>query len=514
MKLLHFFLPVLALFTLSVAQSNDTLSSLADVPACAQLCGFMALANSYCVNVPLDRMSECTCNNPEMGAETTKCVVEKCTVKESLAALRFSKLSCGEQPRDDRHVYYFVTIFFAVMSSALVVARLVYKVVTFGWLELGLDDLFISLTIITGVIPSAIITTHGALPNGLGVDIWAVPVDNIYTFLKFHFVVSIIYFLQVGLLKMSLLFFYMRIFPAKEIQRVLWGTVAFNAAITINFVLMNALQCAPNPQLFWTAWDGEPQHQGSCNLSFTDVSLGSAAFSIAIDVWMLAVPMWELRKLQLHWTKKLGVAIMFATGTFFTVLSCIRLRILADVTRTLENVTYDQLEISIWSCVEITVGIICACMPTMRLLIVRVFPSLSGSTARSYAVNSRSDAAKSAYARASSRRQSHVLGSVNGGHDADDLSGPPPFPLRTLTSGTTIGHVRSMSPTSSIPPGAIRMEKDYSVVSTPQVPPVVAVGRSSLPTDSDDDQTRLVIMGNNDLSKSASVRSSTNANRK
>lgn len=260
-------------------------------------------------------MSECTCNNRDMGAETTKCVVENCTVKESLAALRYSKLSCGEKPRDERHIYYFIAIFFAVMSSALVVARLIYKVVTFGWLELGLDDLFISLTIITGVIPSTIITTKGALPNGLGVDIWAVPVDNIYTFLKFHFVVSIIYFLQVGLLKMSLLFFYMRIFPAKEIQRVLWGTVAFNAAVTINFVLMIALQCAPNPELFWTAWDGDPRHQGTCNLSFTDVSLGSAAFSIAIDVWMLAVPIWELRKLQLHWAKKLGVAIMFATGT-------------------------------------------------------------------------------------------------------------------------------------------------------------------------------------------------------
>lgn len=153
-------------------------------------------------------------------------------------------------------------------------------------------------------------------------------------------------------------------------------------------------------------------------------------------------------------------------------------------------------------------------MPTMRLLIVRIFPSLSGSTARSYPINSRSDASKSAYARASSRRQSHVLSSgANGGKDADDMSGQPPFPLRTLTSGTTVGHVRSMSPTLSIPPGAIRMEKDFSVVSTPQVPPVAA-GRSSIPTDSDDDQTRLVIMGNNDLSRSESVRSTTNAKRK
>ena len=37
------------------------------------------------------------------------------------------------------------------------------------------------------------------------------------------------------------------------------------------------------------------------------------------------------------------------------------------------------MEVSIWSTIEINVGIICACMPTLRLLLVRLFPVLGGS---------------------------------------------------------------------------------------------------------------------------------------
>lgn len=37
--------------------------------------------------------------------------------------------------------------------------------------------------------------------------------------------------------------------------------------------------------------------------------------SIALDVWMLAIPLWQLRGLKLHWKKKIGVAAMFIVGT-------------------------------------------------------------------------------------------------------------------------------------------------------------------------------------------------------
>lgn len=44
------------------------------------------------------------------------------------------------------------------------------------------------------------------------------------------------------------------------------------------------------------------------------------------------------------------------------------------------NRTWEFYHVCLWSTVEICVGIICTCLPTVRLLLVRIFPVLGGST--------------------------------------------------------------------------------------------------------------------------------------
>jgi len=51
------------------------------------------------------------------------------------------------------------------------------------------------------------------------------------------------------------------------------------------------------------------------------------------------------------------------------------------------NPTYDQTDVSIWSTVEINIGIICASMPALRVLLVRIFPALGGSSYNSSKYN-------------------------------------------------------------------------------------------------------------------------------
>lgn len=46
------------------------------------------------------------------------------------------------------------------------------------------------------------------------------------------------------------------------------------------------------------------------------------------------------------------------------------------------NPTWDFFDISVWSTIEVAVGIMCACLPTIRLVFVRLFPILA-STGRS-----------------------------------------------------------------------------------------------------------------------------------
>ncbi|KAH8179912.1 CFEM domain-containing protein [Sarocladium implicatum] len=256
----------------------------------------------------------------------------------------------------------------------LVMIRFIYKTVM--RMDFGLDDWMLLATALVTV-PQLTIFMKGTLPNGLGTDIWTLPADRITDFLMYWYISAIIYFLQTSLLKLAFVAFYMRIFTTHNARRVLWATFIFVALWGFSFVMVAIFVCQPISYL-WTQWDG--LHDGKC-LSDAAYVWTNAASNIALDVWILAIPLWEVRKLQLHWKKKLGVALMFGLGAFVTVMSILRLKSLV-LYQQRNNVTWEFAEVYIWSAIEIGVGIICACLPTIRLLLVRIWPVLSGSTAR------------------------------------------------------------------------------------------------------------------------------------
>ncbi|KAB5515390.1 hypothetical protein GE09DRAFT_580839 [Coniochaeta sp. 2T2.1] len=240
--------------------------------------------------------------------------------------------------------------------------------------DLGLDDLFTILSFCCCV-PSIAITIHGTARHGVGRDIWTLKFDDITTFGFFFYILGVLYLPMVSLLKMSLLFFYLRIFFLGLAQTLLWGTIIFNAIYGIIFTFIGVFQCTPISYT-WTKWDGE--HEGTC-LNVNAIGWANASISIALDLWMLAIPLWCLRSLKLHWKKKIGVAAMFIVGSFITIVSIIRLKSLVNLGSS-ENPTYDQLDISIWSTIEIHLGIICVSMPALRILLIRLFPVLGGSS--------------------------------------------------------------------------------------------------------------------------------------
>lgn len=62
-----------------------------------------------------------------------------------------------------------------------------------------------------------------------------------------------------------------------------------------------------------------------------------------------------------------------------TIVSILRLQSLVHFANS-KNPTWDQWGVMAWSTVEINVGIICACMPAIRVILVRFFPRVFGST--------------------------------------------------------------------------------------------------------------------------------------
>jgi hypothetical protein len=133
------------------------------------------------------------------------------------------------------------------IAAAFVVMRFAFKIV-YSKVEIGLDDWAVLGTLLTAT-PSAIVTVYGTVEHGLGQDIWTLNPEEITKMLKFFYIMASLYFTQVTLLKLTLLFFYIRVFPAKPVQRLLWSTVAFVVAWGFVFVVVAIFQCRKYPSI-------------------------------------------------------------------------------------------------------------------------------------------------------------------------------------------------------------------------------------------------------------------------
>lgn len=72
-----------------------------------------------------------------------------------------------------------------------------------------------------------------------------------------------------------------------------------------------------------------------------------------------------------------------------TIVSILRLQSIIQFRAGSLNPTWDYFDVSIWSVVEINVGLICICLPSFRVLLVRLFPKLQGTTEQLYGRSSR-----------------------------------------------------------------------------------------------------------------------------
>ncbi|KAH7119214.1 hypothetical protein EDB81DRAFT_733007 [Dactylonectria macrodidyma] len=347
------------------ALTQGNLTGLLDqLPKCSTKPLIEAAANSSCL---LTNMT-CICTNDALRQDVEARVSDACTVKESLRIKNATMTSCSAPVRHDAKDSSTITIILVILSWALLIQRVSCKFS--AKLPLGLDDWLVLATAIASVASSTIIINY-ILPNGLGKDVWTLKPDQIYQFGFYFYVVSIIYLFQVTTLKLAMLYLYLRIFPSEGMRKVIWGTGALVCAFGIAFILASIIACQPISYI-WTKWDGE--HEGRC-VNIALIAWMNAAISISLSLWLIAIPLWKVRSLNMKREKKFGVAIMFILGAFDTVVSILRLDSLISF-RNNFNATWGYAQVIKWSIIEINVGLYCVCIPTLRPVLVEVYSRL------------------------------------------------------------------------------------------------------------------------------------------
>lgn len=158
-----------------------------------------------------------------------------------------------------------------------------------------------------------------------------------------------------------------RVFP-KEVStkfaRTCYIIIAALLVYGASFMIAFCFQCRPI-NLFWTQWDGEHKH-GTC--ASIQIRIGlyvNSAINIAFDFLVFILPAPKLLGLSAQDSRpRIAVAIIFVVGLFVTVCSMVRLQYISLLGE-YSNATYHYNELSLWSSLEGTVGVICACLPTI-----------------------------------------------------------------------------------------------------------------------------------------------------
>jgi hypothetical protein len=119
-----------------------------------------------------------------------------------------------------------------------------------------------------------------------------------------------IYLSILPLTKVSVLLFYLRIFPQKSFRIVTYVVIALNVGYMLSFVLISIFQCRPI-NAAWLRWNGE--YPAECN-NINAQAWASAAINMVLDIVTMALPLRELSKLNLSPRKKVLVMIMFSLG--------------------------------------------------------------------------------------------------------------------------------------------------------------------------------------------------------
>ncbi|KAK8087847.1 hypothetical protein PG997_002808 [Apiospora hydei] len=339
-------------------------------PPCAQKCLAEILPSSPCEMTDV----KCQCTNKPFNAQLGLCVLGGCTKYDALMTKNGSMTMCqpNEPLRDQTQTPLLIGVIGGVVAIVIVVLRMMSGLPA-GGRKLGWDDWTILMALALSMPPTVFSVLLSN--NGLGRDMWTLPMKNIENVLFLYYLGEIFYFAALAVNKISILIFILRVFPDQNFRRITYGVIGLCSAYGIAFVFATMFQCQPI-EYSWKQIDST--YPGKCN----DIHLQgwmSAILNIAVDLVVLVLPLKQLYQLQTNLKKKIMIMIMFSLGIFVTIVSAIRLRSLIMFANS-QNITWDYNEAAYWSTIEMHVGIVCACLPALRALFVAMGAKVLGTT--------------------------------------------------------------------------------------------------------------------------------------
>ncbi|KAK9435438.1 hypothetical protein VB005_10235 [Metarhizium brunneum] len=409
----------------SADATRRAIVELANLPSCAADCysPLAASGNLY------------SCHAVSNSESLQGCLLGACPLPEAIFARNATEIACETPVRDTSAPFLVINIVLGLITAAVIVMRLAYRF--FFSRRNGRLDIDDGLILLASPVAIASLTTllAGLWKHGIGKDVWGLSSEEVVTFGLFLYVMEMLYLTLLTLVKLTLSVFYLEIFPSSVIRKLLLGTVVFHVLFGVGFVCKTIFQCTP-VEYSWLRYDAgnAATTHGHCVKIHVSAYV-NAAVNVATDFWLIGIPITQLHRLKLHWKKKIGASFMFMTGLLVTVISILRLNTLKDYAKT-TNPTYDQYSVTLWSAVEVNIGLICTCLPSIRLILLRIWPRVFGMTS---IASSHGNSQKASYREPSRYLYKSPVNNAEHELDATARLTEPADVVRTATRSTWSG---------------------------------------------------------------------------
>ncbi|KAG8361667.1 hypothetical protein FVEN_g999 [Fusarium venenatum] len=298
------------------------------------------------------------CHSKKYLRKLDSCVKRDCEVGDNLRYHLMMEQDCHLPVLDRRREINITCAVMMALAIAFFGMRVTSKII--GFVPYGHDD-----SLIIAALP--FLSTFGAIcfliaSKGIGLNIWHVSDEDIVSCYKFVLAAEYMYAISLTFTKLSILAFFLRVFPDQKFRWMVHGTVVFILLMSAIYLVLFILQRVP----MWTFWEGwKEKDPDGVLLNSNAIGTSHGVLNVALDVWMIILPMSQLWKIGIKPKKKLGIMSMFGVGAFLTIVSTVRIPYVTKFAKTF-NVTADTVDTIIWSMVEASVGMMVACMPGTR----------------------------------------------------------------------------------------------------------------------------------------------------
>ncbi|KAH8660195.1 hypothetical protein BX600DRAFT_467390 [Xylariales sp. PMI_506] len=259
-----------------------------------------------------------------------------------------------------------LSIIFVTLASVIVILRLVSRHYYRAGLKVD-DALIVAATFLAIAMT---ITYNEEAANGFGLHTSQVSSSHQTAAFKYFFAAQIIYKVAACLTKLSIAFLYLRIFPTRKFRIAVFVVVGITIAYTLAAVLVTVFSCNPIEKAWAKSMDGV------C-LNSRAIWYSTSIMTILTDLMIIALPIFEIRKLHLPTIKKVMLSGLFSLGLFVIACTIIRMISVSPQTTASDQIYYQATSNS-WTFVETDVAIMCACLPTLRIPLTKQFRKLLG----------------------------------------------------------------------------------------------------------------------------------------